>query len=131
MNEHACKGITGRHPDDRVAGHNGQGILTWRCAGCGRHQYRKPVRDYPPEIAPSERGGVAVRREGDLDGLVAGQFIPASWMAWSDELEAMTPAQKKQAVADAIYDHYMGPNPKSFTMPCGLHDRTRCEECRP
>ncbi len=37
---------SGRHQDDRVSGHNADGLV-WLCARCGRYDVRPPARHQP------------------------------------------------------------------------------------
>jgi hypothetical protein len=113
----ACLNLPGRHPDDRVDGYGPEG-LKWRCPnpGCLRWEYRKPVRDYPPEIDRSERGGVAMPRECSgptPDGVICRNASCGPCRSFDE------------------YERLIGSHPKSWTMPCGLHDVTRCGECYP
>jgi hypothetical protein len=76
-----CPIGNGRHPDDRIAGHTGTGILIWRCAACGREETRRPMR---PEIERKHPASPSIANPEPTQGNPRHAEIEAAYLAAGD-----------------------------------------------
>lgn len=141
-----CVNLTGRHPDDRVAG-RWRDLLVWICARCDRFEYRLPVRDCPPEIDCSERQPTATRREDQGEGSGMGpveseqptpisvviettgsMFSPRTrtWEVISQGRYEMPWLEYAKAMRQKEDIH-----PKAAAIPCPPHGVPYCGRCWP